>query len=268
MGGKIWKWRSTGVLHVCQEGGKIGNLENTTCSRIFEGKEGARTVSLHFPPTDLESFPEEVAITRTEGSLRLSGLLLKWTFFCLTWAFGQNWSHSLQIEVRYEVNLSLRLKSHRNALERVLLMGAPCSKELFVQACTVSDCQHKVQGRREFGCHFLLLLHTRRSNSGSQTQEQNSHAFECTACLCSQKHWAQRARVRFFLWGHGTFVQPNIPITKSKFCSISKSKFYGDLVYTFFVSHCLKHHEIPLPTWWHVRADCSPCSTNDSPGIF
>lgn len=111
MGGKIWKWRSTAVLHVCQEGGKIGNLENTTCSRIFEGKEGARTVSLHFPPTDLESFAEEVAVTRTEGSLRLSGLL-KWTFFCLTWAFGQDWSHSLQIEIRYEVNLSLRLKSH------------------------------------------------------------------------------------------------------------------------------------------------------------
>lgn len=110
-------------------------------------------------------------------------------FFCLTWALGQDWSHSLQIKVRYEVDLSLRLKSHWNALETVLLMGAPCSKELFMQDCTGSGCQHKVQGRREFGHSFPLLLHTRQSNSGSQTHQQNSQAFE-HVCLCSQKHRA------------------------------------------------------------------------------
>ena len=74
------KYRSTASLPKGWKNRKSGKIP---CSRIFQAKKRTRTVSLHFPPPYLESFAERLAVTRTEGSLRLSGhwLLLPYMGF-------------------------------------------------------------------------------------------------------------------------------------------------------------------------------------------
>ena len=81
-------------------------------------------------------------------------------FFCLTWALGQDWSHSLQIEVRYEVDLSLRLKSPWNDLETVLLMGAPAVRNSLCRLAQaqVASTRCKEEGNLAIISHSYFIL--------------------------------------------------------------------------------------------------------------